>query len=174
MKAFTYQMVGVAPRYAEAAASLSRPGDCAVVERAGTQRQLVMCCPDSCGEILSINLDPRTGPAWRLYKGKGAWSLFPSIDKSTGCLSHFILWRGRVLWCEPQQGDGLMPDFPEISPTRILAATSRDPAGFVQIADKLDEVPWDVLAACRKLVREGLLKEGAEQLRGTFWRTCDL
>jgi hypothetical protein len=29
----------------------------------------------------------------------------------------------------------------------------------MEIADKLEEVPWDVPAAFRKLVREGLLEE---------------
>jgi len=45
MKASTYEVVAIAPRYTNAASSVSKPGDCAVVERAGTRRQLVMCCP---------------------------------------------------------------------------------------------------------------------------------
>jgi Family of unknown function (DUF6527) len=43
---------------------------------------------------LSINLDPRSGPTWRLYQRRGRWSLFPSIDKTSGCRRHFILWGG--------------------------------------------------------------------------------
>jgi hypothetical protein len=170
MKASTYEVVAIAARYADAAGSISKPGDCAVVERAGTRRQFVICCPDGCGEILSINLDPRSGPAWRLYRKRGIWSLFPSIDKPAGCLSHFILWRGRVLWCGPDDEDRGVPEIPEISAERIQHAVGDGPTGFVQVADKLDEVPWDVLAACRKLVREGLLEEGVGEQQGGFWR----
>jgi hypothetical protein len=170
MKASTYEVVTIAPRYADAANSISKPGDCAVVERAGTRRQLVICCPDGCGEILSINLDPRSGPAWRLYRKRNAWSLFPSIDRPTGCLSHFILWSGRVMWCGPEDEDSGAPEIPEISAERILDALGDRPTGFVQVADNLDEIPWDVLGACRKLVRQGLLQEGLGKQRGNFWK----
>jgi hypothetical protein len=37
-----------------------------------------------------------------------------------------------------------------------------------QIADELDEVPWDVLAVCRSLVRRGVLEEGLAQQRELF------
>jgi hypothetical protein len=99
MKASRYTILGVAPNYASAAVMLVNHGDRAAVERAGTQRQIVIHCPDGCGEVLSKNLDKRSGPAWRLYKRHKVWSLFPSIDRTTGCLSHFILWRGHILWC---------------------------------------------------------------------------
>jgi hypothetical protein len=169
MKASTYKVLGIVARYAEAAASVVDPGNCAIVERGGINRQLVMRCPDGCGEILSINLDARSGPAWRLYRRRGVWSLFPSIDKTSGCLSHFILWNGRVLWCsgldEDEGGDAPT----EISADRILD-TFRDgrSASFVEIADELDEVPWDVLTACRRLAREGILIEGTGRQRGIF------
>src|SRR5205823_167273 len=94
MKVTTFNMLGVVARYSEAAPLLQKPGDCAVVEREGVRRQIVIACPDGCGETLSINLDPRSGAAWRLYQRRGRWSLFPSIDKTAGCRSHFILWGG--------------------------------------------------------------------------------
>jgi len=140
-----------------------------VVERAGVRRQLVVCCPDGCGEVLSINLDARSGPAWRLYLKRGVWSLFPSIDKSAGCLSHFILWRGRVLWCGADDDDGDPQEIPEIKIECIVDALQGGrKAGFVQIADELDEVPWDVLAVCGSLVRPGVLEEGLGKQRGIF------
>lgn len=169
MKASTYAVIATAARYADAASSVANPGDCAVVERAGVRRQLVVCCPDGCGEVLSINLDPRSGPAWRLYQKRGVWSLFPSIDKAAGCLSHFILWRGRVLWCSADDDDGGPQEIPEIKIERILGALQGGrKAGFVQIADELDEVPWDVLAVCRSLGRSGVLEEGLGKQRGIF------
>jgi hypothetical protein len=45
----------------DAASNAAKPGDCAVVERAGVRRQLVVCCPNGCGDLLSINFDPRSG-----------------------------------------------------------------------------------------------------------------
>jgi hypothetical protein len=170
MKASIYRVLSVTERYAEAASSVTKPSDCAVVERAGARRQLVMCCPDGCGEILSINLDLRSGPAWRLYKKHGAWSLFPSIDRSSGCLSHFILWRGRILWCGVDEEDGSALEVPEINVQRLLGAVGDRPTGFVQVAEMLNEVPWDVLAACRRLAQQGLFSEGSGRDRLKFWR----
>jgi hypothetical protein len=168
MKATQYKIIAVVPNYAQAAAMVGKPGDCAVVERAGVQRQIVIRCPDGCGEVLSINLDRRSGPAWRLYKKHKVWSLFPSIDRATGCLSHFILWRGRILWCngldeydEMQVSESLF--------TRILEVLShRDSLSFVELSQEMDEVPWDVLTACRTLVRRRVLAEGSDELRGVF------
>jgi len=169
MKTSTYNLLAFVGRYAEAADSVRNPGDCAIVERGGVRRQLVMRCPDGCGEVLSVNLDARSGPAWRLYKKRGLWSLFPSIDKTSGCLSHFILWNGRVLWCSGLGEDEDSNDPIEISSDRILVVLrNRHTASYVQIADELDEVPWDVLVACRSLARGGVLEEGIGKQRGTF------
>jgi hypothetical protein len=41
---------------------------------------------------------------------------------------------------------------------------------FPEIADALDEVPWDVLMACRRLARLGLAREGKGKERGAFGR----
>src|SRR5580658_7577622 len=91
MRASTYNVLGTAAYHGEAAERLKTPGDCVIVGRGGVTRQLVMKCPDGCGEIVSVNLDRRSGPAWRLYDRGGTFSLFPSIDKPSGCQSHFIL-----------------------------------------------------------------------------------
>lgn len=168
IRAASYTVLGPVQRYSNAAVQLHDSGDCVVVERGGVRRQLVLQCPDGCGEVLSINLDPRSGPAWRLYDRRGHWSLFPSIDKSSGCLSHFILWRGRVLWCDGR-GDGAEPAiFPDLGDRVIEVLRGRAAVGFVEIAERLDEVPWDVLGVCRHLVRVGLLAEEPGEPRGIF------
>jgi hypothetical protein len=41
---------------------------------------------------------------------------------------------------------------------------------FSEIANALDAVPWDVLMACRRLVRMGLAREGTGKRRGSFRR----
>jgi hypothetical protein len=102
-------------------------------------------------------------------KKHGEWSLFPSIDKTSGCLSHFILWHGRVIWCSGLEEDEVGNELIEISSDRILEVLrNRRAAGYIQIADELDEVPWDVLTVCRSLARRGILEEGTGKQRGTF------
>ena len=161
MKASAYKVLAIVTRYAEAAGSVASPGDCAIVERASVSRQLVIRCPDGCGEILSVNLDARSGPAWRLYRKSGVWSLFPSIDRTSGCLSHFILWNGRVLWCsglDDDEGGG----WPIVISAELILEILHNgrSAHFVQIADELDDVTWEVLAASRRITRQRIGDEG--------------
>jgi hypothetical protein len=59
-----------------------------------------MRCPDGCGETLVVNLDPRAGKAWKLDMRTGKATLYPSVWRDGGCGSHFIVWRGDVLWCD--------------------------------------------------------------------------
>ena len=169
MRALTYKFLPPASRYAEAVAAAVQPGDCVIVERAGVRRQLIVRCPDGCGEMLSVNLDPRSGPAWHLYSRRGAWSLFPSIARPTGCLSHFILWRGRVLWCSGADDNETTNFTSEVDRERIVDLLRKGrSASYVELAEQLDEIPWDVLGACRNLVREGILREGKGRRRGIF------
>src|SRR3954470_19533554 len=81
---------------------LRQPGDAVLVHR-GRPRSLLIACPDGCGETLSINLDPRGGKAWRLYRKGSAISLSPSVWRDGGCESHFIVWRSRIIWCGPYE-----------------------------------------------------------------------
>lgn len=66
-----------------------------VVER-GLLRWVVFQCPCGCGELVTINLDKRVGPSWRLTRKKDSVSLNPSVWRESGCRSHFILWNNRV------------------------------------------------------------------------------
>jgi hypothetical protein len=170
MKATSYRVLSAACHYAEAASLVVNPGDCSVVDRGGVKRQLVIRCPDGCGEVLSINLDSRSGPAWSLYQKRGTWSLYPSIDRPNGCLSHFILWRGRILWCDGSDDDDEAPDSNLISRIKDLFET-RESAHYSDLSRELDEIPWEVLAACRSLVNEGRLHEGEKKQRGNFSRS---
>jgi hypothetical protein len=53
---------------------------------------LLFRCPCGCGELLRINLTPSIRPCWRLrISGNGKLSLYPSIDRESGCYSHFFL-----------------------------------------------------------------------------------
>ena len=170
MKATSYRVHSAVGNYADAANLVVNPGDCTIVDRGGVKRQLVLRCPDGCGEILSINLDGRSGPAWSLYQRRGTWSLFPSIDKPSGCKSHFILWRGRIHWCDGSSEDDEAADATLTS--RIANIFSaRASAHYSDLSKELDEIPWEVLAACRSLVRQAQLHEGEDKQRGTFFAT---
>ena len=74
---------------------LERPGDSVPVHR-GVPRSLVMACSDGCGDTLTINLDPRTDKAWRFYRKRNQVSIYPSVWRDTGCLSHFIVWHHQI------------------------------------------------------------------------------
>jgi hypothetical protein len=53
--------------------------------------------PRGCGEVFPINLDPRAGPAWRLYSDpRRGVSLYPSVWRESGCESHYVIWRNRI------------------------------------------------------------------------------
>jgi hypothetical protein len=128
-----------------------------------------MKCPDGCGEIVSVNLDRRSGPAWRLYKRRELWSLFPSVDKPAGCGSHFILSYGKIIWMDSDWSNTDWDSTRLEDVKRYLEG--RGMTSYVEIAEHLDAIPWDTLRTCRTLVREGLAEEGREDFRGSF-RLC--
>jgi hypothetical protein len=166
MRAATYKILATVERHSNAVERLKSPGDCVIVERGGVKRLLVLQCPDGCGEIVSVNLDRRSGPAWRLYHRRGLWSLYPSIDKLSGCESHFILSQGKIIWSDSDwyYDEPVLEKLDDIR--RYLAG--RPMTNYTVIADHLDVLPWDILLGCRLLVRRGLAKEGEKQLRGHF------
>lgn len=142
----------------EADELLTAPGDTVIVRR-GNLRSLAIACPDGCGENLTINLDPATGPAWRLYQRQRGLTLFPSIWRDTGCESHFIIWNNGILWCDGDNFDEC--EYSETIESRVLSALKVDLLQSVgEIAEALDEIPWDVTQACRRLTRKGLAVRG--------------
>jgi uncharacterized protein DUF6527 len=158
----------------EASGYLQSPGDAVLIER-GRPRWLLLLCPCGCGDELPINLDSRAGPAWRLYKNaKLGVSVYPSVWRDTGCGSHFIIWRDSILLFGPDDDDfrsqGRAGEIAALSD----AVRERLPAigfvSYVDVADSLGEVPWDVLDALKHLVRKRVAREGTGKQRGTFSR----
>jgi hypothetical protein len=157
-----------------AAELLRAPGDAVLVQR-GRPRWLLLRCPCGCGEEIPVNLDARAGKAWRLYRGAATGlTLFPSVWRDTGCQSHFIVWRDRILMLDFDRGLGVSPrdslDLATLSRRVLDVWPSGRLVSYVEVADALQEIPWDVLEACRNLVRGGSLLEGAGEQRGTFCR----
>jgi len=160
---------------AEASAYLRSAGDAVLVER-GTPRWLLLRCPCGCGAELPINLDPRAGKAWRLYKTpKGDVSLYPSVWRDTECRSHFIIWRDNILLFGGPEEEFGTPSSQEETSSLTQAVLDQLPPSefvpFVDIADALGEIPWDVLRALRYLSKSGLVREGLGRQRGEFCRS---
>jgi len=140
------------------------PGQ-AVVVRRGVDRSLTMVCPDGCGEILTINLDRRAGPAWRAYIEREGVSLYPSVWRHTGCKSHFIIWRSRIYWCD--LNDALHPTSAGFE-QRVLSALDSRLRPYTEGAEKLTEVPWAVLSACNCLQARGMVQSGTGDHRNSY------
>lgn len=68
-----------------------------VVER-GVPRVAMFKCPCGCGDVVTLNLDWRVGPAWRLLRADNDVSIRPSVWRDDHCQSHFIVWKSRVLF----------------------------------------------------------------------------
>lgn len=156
-------------------ALLERPGDFVLVNR-GVLRSFVMTCPDDCGDTLTINLDPRTDKAWRFYRRRNQVSVFPSIWRDTGCSSHFIIWNHSIVWCDWDDDDrDVIVEEEARLRERVGTVCTPDFQHFTEIAERLDEVPWDVGRACRYLAyRRSLLVEGTDELKGYFKLTGKL
>jgi len=158
----------------DAANRLKFAGDAVLVTR-GVPRLLLLMCPCGCGEQLPINLDQRAGPAWRIYKARnGAVTLYPSVWRESGCESHFVIWRDRILLfgsSDEDFDDSQLADENLPTPEAVLQhLPTAELISFFDVAESLDAIPWDVLRICRRLVRAGTAWEGRGKERGSFGR----
>lgn len=144
---------GEAAGHAAAVSKLKAPGDVAL-DRRGVERSLVMQCPDGCGALLTINLDPRAGKAWRFDQRGGKLSLYPSVWRDDGCEAHFILWRDYLIW-----GDGgdTYRWHDEAMVAAVRSKLGDEYTHYTVLADAIgdDVIPWEVSWACQHLVRSG-------------------
>lgn len=164
------RLVGAAPYREEAEALLERPGDASLVER-GVTRAMVLKCPDGCGETLVVNLDPRSGKAWRLDRRQNSTTVYPSVWLDGGCKSHFIVWRDAILWCERFEDGNVEPAYDPALEDAVLEAVPFDrDVGPAEVGDALDALAWDVAKALRRLASRGAVQEGAGRARGCYRR----
>lgn len=148
-------------RVAEASSYELKPGEALLVHR-GVLRSIFFCCPDGCGERFNINLDPRAGKAWRLYETKQGLTLFPSVWRDTGCGSHFIVYRNHIIWCDfdSDYSDSGMYLSNDVLDRLVLNHLSNQFKSYIQIAEQLNEIPWDVRNACIRLVNARKASQG--------------
>jgi Family of unknown function (DUF6527) len=161
------RFAGSASSHSEATRRVGSPGDLALVDRAGL-RSLVLRCPDGCGETLTINLDPRAGKAWRFYAREEGISLYPSVWRTTGCRSHFVIWEDSIYWNDGDDPRRAAWEQPELSRTVLAKLSNNRFHSVEEVGDALQEVPWTVAAVCRQLVRAGLAVEGTGMREGQF------
>ena len=147
----------VVERYSDAITHLKSPGDAVIVKR-GVPRSIVMQCPDGCGEVITLNLDRRSGPAWRYFERHERLTIYPSIWRDSGCRAHFIVWNNAILWCGESEADEPQWDDREllVAVEQLLPAPSEPHRHFEEFVSQLDAVPWEVLWACHALVRAGV------------------
>lgn len=160
-------MKGVVVSHSNAVALVQNPGDLAIVKR-GMLRSVVMRCPDGCGEVITINLDPRTDKAWRVYKSKRGLTLFPSVWRDTGCKSHFVLWNDVISWEEYFDEEAESQETVQLEERAWSILKPNQFIDFVQIADALEEIPWAVLDACRRLVTKNRAVGGSGSMKSSF------
>ncbi len=150
-------LVGTVENHAAALSLVFQPGDVAIVKR-GAYRSLIMHCPDGCGEVITVNLDPRTTKAWRIYLNKKGLTLFPSVWRDTGCESHFVLWNSVFYWMDSHDVSDADPEEEARLDQLVVPQIRRTTTShYLEIADSLGEIPWAVLNSCRRLVKEGRL-----------------
>ena len=159
---------GAADGHSGASELLVFAGDVAMIVR-GRPRALLMLCPCGCGEVLTINLDSRSDKAWLLYKRNAGVSLYPSVWRTTGCKSHFVVWDDRIFGLGLDWWDE--DDSLELDSGKVLEMFSGNaPTHFTKIAEQLNAVPWEVLRICRRLAREKKLVAGELEDDGNFCR----
>jgi hypothetical protein len=106
----SFDHVAIVPDQAAARATVdSSPTTIALVAR-GVLRSALFKCPCGCDETLSINLDPASARAWRIHVSGSEISLLPSVWRTSGCRSHFFLWRNQIWWCSDDDDELLGDD----------------------------------------------------------------
>jgi len=70
-----------------------------IENRGGKNRWIYLKCPCGCGDIISVNLMISAHPHWILSTNKsGNLDLSPSLNKITGCKSHFFIRDSQIVW----------------------------------------------------------------------------
>lgn len=163
------------PSRAAASSYLKDPGDAVIVDRQGL-RWLILACPCGCGSEIPVNLDPRAGPAWSLYKGNRGISVYPSVWRDSDCESHFIILRNTIFMLGSQYDDlwlyGDVENEGSLEKETLSRLSSSRDQNYEEISASIaDSIPWDVLRCCRKLCRKGLAVEGRGENVGRFRKT---
>lgn len=155
----------------QAKALLVSAGDVVLVQR-GRPRMLVFRCPCGCGDDLLVNLDQRSGPAWRFFLRTDGLTLYPSYWRDGACGSHFILWDNQIYWCHGWDDEDF--DWWSVSEdveTRVYGALKKEVlTPYWDVADEVGILPWEALQACRQLMEKKRAERGFGDDEGKYRR----
>jgi len=91
-KTITFKRVVRVQTQDEAVAATQNHETLALVMDGKKPKWLLLRCPNGCGDLLRINLSRSNHPCWRLRVSRnGKISIYPSIDRESGCRAHFFL-----------------------------------------------------------------------------------
>lgn len=66
--------------------------------------QVAFLCPCGCRDLIQLSLLKEDSPRWDLFVDRNdEATLAPSIWRTRGCESHFIVRRGQVIWCDKER-----------------------------------------------------------------------
>lgn len=170
MKEIPARWVGETESREVAPNRLSFPGDMLLVRRSGTDRWFIMRCPCGCGDDVPVNLDPRTGPAWRLYKPGRRATLYPSVWRDNGCRSHYIVHHGMIWLFTRVAGDWGEHSIDGSVVQAIEVVLTDRYVHFTHIADLSMQEPWDAYLACEQLRATGAAECGTGKLQQHYRR----
>lgn len=143
-------------RYSQAIELLDKPGDTVLVIR-GVPRSVIIKCPEGCGDLITLNVDKRSGPAWRLFDRRNRLTIYPSIWRANACEAHFIVWDNKIIWCDTYEFRSCEDPDLVSAVQRVLPGVAEPHRHYEDLAAELGiAVPWDVLWACQALVRKGV------------------
>ncbi|WP_456652091.1 DUF6527 family protein [Bradyrhizobium sp. LM2.3] len=96
--------------------------------------------------------------------------LYPSVWRDGGCRSHFIVWRGHVLWCDRFEEGNVEPSYEAAAiERRVLGALRKHKLRSAEeVAVELDEIPWEVARAGHALACRRLAVCGSGRQRDWF------
>lgn len=71
-----------------------------VVVRDPNDKWACFRCPCGCGETTKLSLSSTIRPRWKInIDGLNRPTISPSVRQMSGCLSHYWIKAGRVIWC---------------------------------------------------------------------------
>jgi hypothetical protein len=66
-----------------------------------------LLCPCGCGDVIHLNLLKQERPSWSVrWHRDGTVTLVPSVWRTKGCGSHFIIRNSRIRWVRPSVLEG--------------------------------------------------------------------
>jgi hypothetical protein len=91
-KTVTYLRVARVETQGQAISAMQDHQTLVLVTNGRKPKWLQFRCPCGCGDLLRMSLSPLIHPCWRLRISRtGKLSLFPSINRDSGCGAHFFL-----------------------------------------------------------------------------------